>query len=238
MWRSQIRKVAVSRCNWMNKMIFNAEKKVAVMKMDMSGAVNMSKCTKVSFPTLPTPAAISAKIKTLVTAALAKTFSCTGNDGTYDEWSMALTLPDPSVPIPANLINGNMKETLKMDKTFVLHSATMTSSMNMSIPVPGPNGTSNITTVSETEEMSMTTSNARLGGPSIDDLDYSSWGDCKEVHPPNTTMDLHQLLSESLESALKQSVLPRMLSKSVFYRHTAQAIQDSPDVETTDFVMV
>merc|ERR550539_727609 len=179
---------------------------------------------------MPPPSQISTMLKALV-ATMSSKMKCTGNDGTYDSFVLSLTLPDPSIPVPGDAVTGTMKETIKMDKDYILHSAGVSTNLKIKMPRNSSNST-----MMETEEMTMTTLNTKKGGPSDSDLDYSSWGDCKEIKPPPHTSDLLDVLAKSVSP--HEIVLPHVISKSLRFRLVMQAAQQAMDGATTDIVTV
>lgn len=214
------------------QMIFNAAKKEVVMKVTFSGKEApplLSNCSKISIPSLPSPSQLSKMLKVIATSMGSK-MKCS-SDGTYDSWDVSLTLPDESVSIPQNYVTGTMKETMKLDKDGVLQSATVHTDLHMNVP----NGTSWINTT-ETEDMAMTTSNGKLGGPTDSDLDYSSWGECSEIKPPPHANQYMRELSKSLGP--HESFLPHMLSKSMFARAVVQAAEQGMHDSTSELVTV
>jgi len=225
------------------KMVFNAAKKEAALKVKFSGKdapAYPGNCSKVSIANLPSPAQLSQMLK-LIASSLGSKMTC-GNDGTYDSWNLALTLPDKSIPIPQNNLTGTMKETMKLDKNGVIHSDIFKTDLHVTVPVlPFPNGTfpngtsGKTTTLTEIDDMVMM-SNGKTGGPSESDLDISDWGECTEIKPPPHAIDLLEELSTSLGT--HKSFLPHMVSKTVFFRAIMQAAQQDVRSPASELVTV
>jgi hypothetical protein len=116
---------------------------------------------------------------------MAAQMKCTGNDGTYDAFVMDVKIPNPSIPLPKNLsgLKGEIKEEMQCDKSFMLHSTSVTIDMTTPAQKIG-NQTIPAQTIHEDVALTVDGGVAKPQGPSDADLDYSSWGKCTEVTPP------------------------------------------------------
>lgn len=168
------------------KYIVDADAKMVVhsTKAMQGDKVILNQCIAQQVTNMPPAVILQGLFKEAVDQmqAVAK---CGGNDGTYDTWNLDKSYDGPVPPIPGSkspapkgsLIDGTVNEKLQMTKESIIHS----SSSTLKVKVTAPNGT-----VMENVggEVSMTTSNAKAGGPSDADMDYSGWGDCKAPPSP------------------------------------------------------
>jgi len=166
--------------------IFDSGKKQMVEKHDITmsfpGNTNYTdkNCTIKRISTLPDPEVLSQCFQT-ATAFLSQKMTCTGNDGTYDQWELNMKIPDSSTPLPPmppplQNVTEDMHYSWYVNKDRLFHKAI--TEVESSTPSPSQSGTI-------VEKIQGTTNVdsgvAAAGGPSAEDLDYSSWGECHEL---------------------------------------------------------
>jgi len=115
---------------------------------------------------------------------IAEQMKCTGNDGFHDTFVWDEKIPNKDFPLPQNIsgLEGEIKEQIQTDKNLMLHSTSAT----IDIKTPATkieNQTIPAQTSSEAVTLTVDEGAAKPQGPTDEDLDYSSWGECSEVDP-------------------------------------------------------
>jgi hypothetical protein len=175
------------------KAFFSLPKMLAAASIDMNvngkknntcGYIDLSKMKN-----FPPAQQIKAGVDLLV-QMMAAQMKCTGNDGTYDTFVMDEKIPNPNIPLPKNLsgLKGEIKEQMQCDKSFMLHSTSVTIDMTTPAQKIG-NQTIPAQTIHEDVALTVDGGVAKPQGPTDADLDYSSWGKCTEVPPPSSLAD-------------------------------------------------
>lgn len=173
------------------KIIVDVEKKLLVEWVKAtnatSGKVMEQNCSAITIAKMPAPALITMAWNA-IKGKMQQAAKCGGNDGTYDTWNINFVhhkddpLPIPVPNLPKVDLTVDMK--IQMDANYLLHSESMTISMDSpDIEGSGP------MTVKETS--TTTVSQASATGPVAADLDYSSWGKCTAITPPG-----HEFLND------------------------------------------
>jgi len=222
-----------------SKMLVNAATKMFVQSTKVidtdSGKVMSNNCTARKVKDMPAPRIFSVYFKSLV-RKMQELATCGGNDGTYDTWKFEKSYdgPIPSIPghesplPPGTVVDGSVSEKLQMTKDSILHSSTT----SVSAKVTAPNGT-----VLEDVHLSASvdTSNAKAGGPSTEDMDYSGWGDCK-APPSGEELDFETLFK--VASAPMQGLYSRDIVQNLDQKHVLAALQAGLKAQKTKTVVV
>jgi hypothetical protein len=160
------------------KIIVHVAKKVLVESYKVtnvtSGKILIANCSAMTVAAMPPASEVSMLFKAVVVPKLQEVASCSHNDGTYDHYDMKIDFQAASLPgglLPqVSDVNVHGTETFLLDKDYVMHSAT--GKLKASAKLEGMG----LETIDETTDS--TSTDAKVGGPTAADLDYSSWGKC------------------------------------------------------------
>jgi hypothetical protein len=168
----------------MKSLLIAKDKKIvnyAKVTNKTNGKTLMQKCTVMNVSQMPEPAQLSVMLQVLM-VTMRKSISCGGNDGTYDTWKVDKSYNGPIPPIPGipptniSSVSGSVSAEVAMTKDSLMHMA----KTEVSAKAVDKGGKSSSFDV----DLDMEVSDAKSGGPSPADLDYSSWGKCEPVVPP------------------------------------------------------
>mmetsp|Transcript_129330 Transcript_129330/g.258229 ORF Transcript_129330/g.258229 Transcript_129330/m.258229 type:complete len:327 (+) Transcript_129330:66-1046(+) len=169
------------------KLIVNADKKLIVEWTKVtditSGKVLAQNCSAITVAKMPTPMVLSMAWKQMILPELQKHVKCNGSDGTYDTWDVHFVhkkddpLPLPILPKMDIAVDMDMK----MDTNYLMKAENSKISVHSDdVDVQGFQGPISIveTSITDVTQSSNT-------GPTSDDLDYTSWGTCTPITPPD-----------------------------------------------------
>lgn len=212
----------VMKGNLAMKMILNADTQMVVGDLTMTDSktkkVLYHNCTLKKVKNMPPAAMLSGFLKTAINM-MQNNAKCGGNDGTYDTWKFDKTYDGGVPPIPGQkplppgtMVDGSLNEELKMTKDSIIHSSTTSVTLKM---------TAKDGTVIENVgvDTSMTTSNAKAGGPSDEDMDYTKWSNCKP--PAGEKFDIKGFVSQAMPAIPTEAIA----SQGVFLKHFLAALE-------------
>lgn len=193
------------------KVIFEALKKTAVIWYSMtnvtSGKVIKQDCMTKTEEKIPAPATLTLLWKSMVLPKLQAAASCGGNDGTYDTWKFAKSMPMPKGA------TGTITGEIAMDKNFLVHS--LVSDVDMEVPASGKPSTTK-------SHGALDVSKNVASGPTEADLDYSTWGKC---HPSNEL----EIESFFMPAQAASPVLQKLFSNGVLNQFMLATLKASKE---------
>lgn len=231
------------------KIIVDVSKKVVVISVKVSnatsGKVLITNCSAITVPAMPSAAEVSILFKAVVVPGLQKVAKCSGNDGVYDHYDMKINLQGVSIPGLKQVSDVNVQgmETILLDKDYVMHSTT--GNLKGSAKYEG------LGVITVDEKIDSTTTDAKAGGPTAADLDYSSWrdakgGKCTEIHydPPHadiSTVFQPTKLSEitnKFRGVDRLQGVDKLTTKAFFRNQLLAAIQAAMKATETKKIIV
>lgn len=238
------------------KIIVDVSKKVVVISVKVSnatsGKVLITNCSAITIPAMPSAAEVSILFKAVVVPGLQKVATCSGNDGVYDHYDMKINLQGVSIPglKDNSYVTVQGMETILLDKDYVMHSTT--GSLKGEFVLTKYEGLGIITV---DEKVDSTTTDAKAGGPTAADLDYSSWtqmypdghsGKCTEIHydPPHT--DISKFFQPTKLSGITNKFrgvdtlqgVDKLTTKAFFRNQLLAAIQAAMKATETKKIIV
>jgi len=234
------------------KIIVDVSKKVVVISVKVSnatsGKVLITNCSAITIPAMPSAAEVSILFKAVVVPGLQKVATCSGNDGVYDHYDMKINLQGVSIPglKQVSYVTVQGMETILLDKDYVMHSTT--GSLKGEFVLTKYEGLGIITV---DEKVDSTTTDAKAGGPTAADLDYSLWrdakgGKCTEIHydPPHT--DISKFFQPTKLSGITNKFrgvdtlqgVDKLTTKAFFRNQLLAAIQAAMKATETKKIIV
>jgi len=195
------------------KAIFDAGKKELVLYVDasvdaMGQKQEIKNCTVATIDEVPPIKNLTQELDQLK-KVLQESFTCKGNDGTYDDFKS----PDISPLSPTIKVDASAD--LKMDKDYLwgeidldLKKVEVDQKLPV-IPVPEPVGNITINSIHANASMIVKVSEAAKGGPQAGDMDYSGWDiKCIPSHgQPMKFQDLKSVVLTHITQARAKAVV-------------------------------